>query len=172
MRSRLAALLILSLLISCNREGVAPTPQVQSPPKKAEEKITSRTDEVSRRAVEESKESVYIYNPEGKRDPFKPPISAESRKELLKVPPLLRIEPKDLRLLGIAWGWFGYSAMVQTTDGKAYPIRVGTPIGPRNGAVKSINEKGLIIEERYTDIYGERKTRETKLELPSREEVQ
>lgn len=169
MRSKTYALLILILLISCDRDKVAPPPQTPTPAKKIEEK---KVDQIPRSAEEKSVEPVYVYNAEGKRDPFKPAISTEVKKELLKVPPLQRIEPKDLKLLGIAWGWFGYSAMVQTTDGKAYPIRVGTIVGPRSGVVKAIGERSLTIEERYTDIYGEKKINKIMLELPLREEVQ
>lgn len=169
MRRRTCALLVLLLLLSCNKENIAPPPQAQPPPKKTEEKKVSQAPGP---AEEKPVEPVYTYNPEGKRDPFKPSISAEVKKELLKVPPLQRIEPKDLKLLGIGWGWFGYKAMVQTTDGKTYPISVGTIVGPRNGAVKTIWDRGLAIEERYTDIYGEKKINKIVLELPPREEVQ
>lgn len=169
MRSRISALLILILLISCDRNKVIPPPQTPSPTKKIEEKKVNQT---PRPAEEKSAEQVYTYDPEGKRDPFKPVVSSEAKKELLKVPPLHRIEPKDLKLLGIAWGWFGYSAMLQTPDGKAYPIRVGAVIGPRNGIVKAIGERSVTIEESYTDVYGKKKINKIVLELPLREEVQ
>jgi type IV pilus assembly protein PilP len=169
LRSRPAVLLILILLFSCNRGEVNTSPQTHTPPKKTEDK---KVEQAQGLPENKAPEAVYTYNPEGKRDPFKPAISNEVKKELLKIPPLQRVEPKDLKLLGIAWGWFGYSAMVQTPDGKAYPIRVGTQVGPRNGSVKSIGERSLTIEERYTDIYGEKKINKIALELPLREEVQ
>ena len=170
MRSSSAAFLLLIFLVSCDQGKVVPPPQASSPPKKIEEK--KKADQGIKAPEEKPSEPVYVYNPEGKRDPFKPVISNETKKALLKVPPLQRVEPKDLKLLGIAWGWFGYSAMVQTSDGKAYPIRVGTLVGPRNGVVKVIGERGLTVEERYTDIYGEKRINKIVLELPLREEVQ
>ncbi|HTN44110.1 MAG TPA: pilus assembly protein PilP [Nitrospiria bacterium] len=113
----------------------------------------------------------YVYNPEGRRDPFLSIlVSAESAKSLRRLPPLLRTEIGELRLIGIVWGGYGYSAMVQTPDGKGYTIRVGTPVGPNNGAVRKITEQYLTIEEKYTDIFGEKKVREVRLDLHPQKE--
>jgi type IV pilus assembly protein PilP len=113
----------------------------------------------------------YVYNAEGRRDPFQSIlVTAESGRNLQSLPPLLRTEIGELRLIGIVWGGFGYSAMVQTPDGKGYTIRVGTPVGPNNGAVRKITERYLTIEEKYTDIFGEKKVREVKLDLHPQKE--
>jgi len=113
----------------------------------------------------------YVYNAEGRRDPFQSIlVSMESGKNLQSLPPLLRTEIGELRLIGIVWGGFGYSAMVQTPDGKGYTIRVGTRVGPNNGAVRRITERYLTIEEKYTDIFGEKKVREVKLDLHPQKE--
>jgi type IV pilus assembly protein PilP len=113
----------------------------------------------------------YVYNAEGRRDPFQSIlVTAESARNLQRLPPLLRTEIGELRLIGIVWGGFGYSAMVQTPDGKGYTIRVGTPVGPNNGSVRKITERYLTIEEKYTDIFGEKKVREVKLDLHPQKE--
>ncbi|MBI3596132.1 MAG: pilus assembly protein PilP [Nitrospirae bacterium] len=113
----------------------------------------------------------YVYKAEGRRDPFQSIlVTAESGKNLQSLPPLLRTEIGELRLIGIVWGGFGYSAMVQTPDGKGYTIHVGTPVGPNNGAVRKITERYLSIEEKYTDIFGEKKVREVRLDLHPQKE--
>ena len=76
------------------------------------------------------------------------------------MPPLQRISLTELNLIGIIWGGFGYSAMVQTLDGKGYTVRQGTRIGPNNGTVSSITENAVIVHERYTDVYGSKQVRE------------
>jgi type IV pilus assembly protein PilP len=76
------------------------------------------------------------------------------------LPPLQRISLTELNLIGIIWGGFGYSAMVQTPDGKGYTVRQGTRIGPNNGTVSSITENAVIVHERYTDVYGSKQVRE------------
>jgi type IV pilus assembly protein PilP len=63
-------------------------------------------------------------------------------------------------LIGIIWGGFGYSAMVQTPDGKGYTIKRGTRIGPNNGVVSAITENALIVQEQYSDVYGKKQVRE------------
>jgi len=60
--------------------------------------------------------------------------------------------------------------MVQTPDGKGYTIRVGTPVGPNKGVVRHITDRYLTIEEKYTDIFGEKKVREVKLDLHPQKE--
>jgi len=112
----------------------------------------------------------YVYNAEGRRDPFQSILVTAESRNLQSLPPLLRTEIGELRLIGIVWGGFGYSAMVQTPDGKGYTIRVGTPVGPNNGAVRKITERYLTIEEKYTDIFGEKKVREVKLDLHPQKE--
>ncbi|MBI3810803.1 MAG: pilus assembly protein PilP [Nitrospirae bacterium] len=113
----------------------------------------------------------YAYNPEGRRDPFRSIlVKSELGKSLENLPALLRTEVGELRLIGIVWGGFGYSAMVQTPDGKGYTIHVGTPLGPNRGRVQKITERYLTIEERYVDIFGENKVREVKLDLHPQKE--
>ncbi len=114
---------------------------------------------------------LYAYNPEGRRDPFRSIlVTIETGKTLESLPPLLRTEVSELRLIGIVWGGFGYSAMVQTPDGKGYTIHVGTPIGLNHGEVRKITERYLTVEEKYTDIFGENKVREVKLDLHPQKE--
>ena len=50
--------------------------------------------------------------------------------------------------------------MVQTPDGKGYVVRRGTKIGSNNGVVSKITESGLVVTERFTDIYGKEQERE------------
>jgi type IV pilus assembly protein PilP len=113
----------------------------------------------------------YAYDPSGRRDPFRSIlVTSETAKSLKSLPPLLRAEIGELQLIGIVWGGFGYSAMVQTPDGKGYTIRVGTSVGPNNGVVRRITARYLTIEEKYTDIFGEKKVREVKLDLHPQKE--
>ncbi|MBI3610665.1 MAG: pilus assembly protein PilP [Nitrospirae bacterium] len=115
--------------------------------------------------------SPYAYNPEARRDPFRSIlVASEMGKTLESLPPLLRTEVGELRLIGIVWGGMGNSAMVQTPDGKGYTIRAGTPVGPNNGTVRRITDRYLVIEEKYTDIFGEKKVREIKMELHPQKE--
>ncbi len=101
------------------------------------------------------------YDPSGRRDPFLAFIqSLEAKKEEANLPPLQRVSLTEINLVGVVWGGYGYTAMVQTPDGKGYAVRRGTHMGPNNGIVTSVTERGLIVVERFTDIYGKKQERE------------
>ena len=103
----------------------------------------------------------YTYEPSGRRDPFGALIQQHgSKKKDKKLPPLLRVGLPELSLIGIIWGGFGYTAMVETPDGKGYAVRKGTRIGGNHGVVSQISEKGLVVSERFTDVYGKEQERE------------
>jgi type IV pilus assembly protein PilP len=113
----------------------------------------------------------YSYDPSGRRDPFKP-IVLEGQQpgvERLDLPPLQRVGLTELNLIGIVWGGFGYSAMVQTPDGKGYTVKRGTRIGPNNGVVSAITENAIIVQEQFVDVYGKRQVREYVKHLHTKE---
>lgn len=123
-------------------------------------------------AVDPAADKDFSYDPSGRRDPFNPLIqSGENGADRhADLPPLQRVGLTEINLIGIIWGGFGYTAMVQTPDGKGYAVRRGTRIGPNNGMVTKITENSLIVIERYTDIYGKEQEREyVKLLHPSEE---
>ena len=101
------------------------------------------------------------YDPSGRRDPFLPIVTnGEQAQGDVALPPLQRVGLTELNLIGIIWGTYGYTAMVQTPDGKGYSIRRGTRVGPNNGVVSSITDRGIIVQERFTDVYGNKQERE------------
>ncbi len=101
------------------------------------------------------------YDPSGRRDPFAPIVQQLSLGPLdQSLPPLQRVGLTEMNLIAIVWGSYGYTAMVQTPDGNGYAIRRGTRIGPNNGVVSAITEKGIIVQERFTDVYGKKQERE------------
>lgn len=103
----------------------------------------------------------YSYDPSGRRDPFSALIQGKEKGETdTTLPPLQRVGLTEINLIGIIWGGFGYTGMVQTPDGKGYSVRRGTRIGPNNGVVTKITKNGIVVTERYTDIYGKEEERE------------
>ena len=71
-----------------------------------------------------------------------------------------RVTLTELNLIAIVWGAYGYTAMVQTPEGHGYSVRRGTKIGQNNGVVSAITERGIIVQERFTDVYGKKQERE------------
>lgn len=101
------------------------------------------------------------YDPSGRRDPFAPIVQElRSDKNDPNLPPLQRAGLTELNLIAIMWGTHGYTAMVQTPEGHGYTVRRGTRIGQNNGVVSAITERGIIVQERFTDVYGKKQERE------------
>ncbi len=101
------------------------------------------------------------YDPSGRRDPFAPVVQElQLGKVDVNLPPLQRVNLTELNLIAIVWGAYGYTAMVQTPDGYGYTVRRGTRMGQNNGVVSAITERGIIVQERFTDVYGKKQERE------------
>lgn len=101
------------------------------------------------------------YDPSGRRDPFAPIIQElQPGKTDSTLPPLQRVTLTELNLIAIVWGAYGYTAMVQTPDGYGYTVRRGTRVGQNNGVVSAVTERGIIVQERFTDVYGKKQERE------------
>jgi len=101
------------------------------------------------------------YDPSGRRDPFAPVVQElQPGKADPNLPPLQRVTLTELNLIAIVWGSYGYTAMVQTPEGHGYTVRRGTRIGQNNGVVSAITERGIIVQERFTDVYGKKQERE------------
>ncbi len=101
------------------------------------------------------------YDPSGRRDPFAPIVQElQLGKVDLNLPPLQRVTLTELNLIAVVWGAYGYTAMVQTPEGHGYTVRRGTRIGQNNGVVSAVTERGIIVQERFTDIYGKKQERE------------
>ncbi len=120
----------------------------------------------------------YVYLPEGRRDPFLSVMheagagsDAAKKTDEINLPPLQRVSVAELTVIGIVWGGFGYMAMMQAADGKGYAVQRGARIGNNNGVVSAITEKAVIVEERFTDIYGKKQVREYAKPLHAKESL-
>ena len=105
--------------------------------------------------------STHSYDPSGRRDPFVPVLQQLGMGPIdPTLPPLQRVGLTEMNLIAVIWGAYGNTAMVQTPDGNGYTVRRGTRIGPNNGVVSAVTEKGIVVQERFTDVYGTKQERE------------
>jgi type IV pilus assembly protein PilP len=105
--------------------------------------------------------SAHAYDPSGRRDPFAPVLQQLGLGPIdPTLPPLQRVGLTEMNLIAVIWGAYGSSAMIQTPDGNGYTVRRGTRIGPNNGVVSAVTEKGIVVQERFTDVYGSKQERE------------
>jgi len=95
----------------------------------------------------------FQYNPEGRREPFKPLIGLpddDPGDPFLPEPGPTLLEKYDLnqfQVIGIILGELGDYARVLAPNGKSYTIKVGTPIGMFKGKVISISDNVVLVRE-------------------------
>lgn len=102
------------------------------------------------------RESEFVYDPTGKRDPFVPFDFSGQSQVNMDLPPLLRYSIGQLKVTAILRDTRdgGYYAMVEDVTGIGYPVRKGTEIGDANGIVVRITEDAVFVVESRTDITG------------------
>jgi Tfp pilus assembly protein PilP len=113
----------------------------------------------------------FIYRPGNRRDPFQPFFMEARQGEVLAecagVPrgPLTEVEATQFSLVAIVKRGQEWVAMVQDREGKGYVLREGTYIGKKCGQVARIGPEGVVIEEPYRDLLGEKKMRKVVLDF-------
>lgn len=96
--------------------------------------------------------SDYVYDPTGKRDPFKPfkaigsgPVKPGKATEGLE--PLQRWELDRLQVVGILWDVAKPKAMIKDPDGVVYTASLKTKIGRNDGFIAAIREGEVVVIE-------------------------
>ncbi|UYL08963.1 pilus assembly protein PilP [Bdellovibrio sp. SKB1291214] len=97
----------------------------------------------------------YIYDPNGKRDPFKPfKIIKVTRKETPadQLEPLQRWDLERLQIIGILWDVKTPRAMIKDPDGGVYTVTKSSRVGRNDGYISAIREgEVVVIETRYDE---------------------
>lgn len=109
------------------------------------------------RMEKESDGSTYLYDPTGKRDPFKPyraPRVRGANQQAIPVDPLLTIEVGQLEVLGIMWNTSQPRAVVQDNQQRTYTIFKNSRVGRNEGVVADIREGEIVIVEKFDDGLG------------------
>lgn len=164
-------LIILSLCLflilpACAKKEAQRQPE--SPPAK---KVVEEQKPPEQEKTQQVEKKEYAYIPEGKRDPFKPFISQQPSGKAKEIPltPLQKYDISQLKVVGIMWGEKGRYALIEDAEGKGYVVYPGTLVGKNGGKVVKILQDEVIIEERYTDVFGETKTQYVSISLPKEE---
>jgi len=116
----------------------------------------------------------YLYDPIGKRDPFKsfivvsPEPTALRENEMLT--PLQRLDINQLRLVGTVTGKGSERALVEDAAGKGYILSMGSYVGKNGGKVVKITDGKVIIEEFYIDYFGKKQSKMISMKLPKETE--
>jgi type IV pilus assembly protein PilP len=92
----------------------------------------------------------YIYDPKGRRDPFRPYVESKPMEESELAGPLLPLQQFDLeqlRLVGIIWNVTDPKAMFVDPRNQVHIVRRDERIGKRNGYVAVIREGEVVVVE-------------------------
>lgn len=108
----------------------------------------------------------YVYNPIGKRDPFRSFYRAVETTIVTPLTPLQRFEIDQYKLVGIVWGIDDARAMVEDPEKVGHVIETGTYIGKNWGKVSQITSSAVIVTEEYQTIDGELVTNQITIGLP------
>lgn len=127
---------------------------------------------------EEVAPPVWVYNPEGKIDPFEPAMIAaegavaDKKKDSRPLTPLERFDVGQLKLSGVIQAPSGNRALVEEASGKGYIVSQGAYIGIYSGQIVQILNDRIVIEEELEDDQGKTyvRQREMKLQKPPGEE--
>lgn len=127
-------------------------------------------------AEKEGERIAYLYDPEGKIDPFKPIVMTKpegvTTRDLAKkrkrepMTPLEKVDLGQLKLVGVILSRSGNKALVEDPSGKGYIVTEGMYVGTNAGRVRRIGKDGIVVEEEIEDILsGKMKLKETPLIL-------
>lgn len=110
----------------------------------------------------------FIYDPIGRRDPFKPwrvftprkvaePSDTSPSKVVEITDPLLKYDLERYTILGIMWDVGNPRALVRDPEGKSHLVYKNSRIGRNEGYVQSVREGELVVIERI-EVDGQPKT--------------
>ena len=111
----------------------------------------------------------FIYNPAGKRDPFRPFNFSPQQDDRARTP-LERYSIGQLKLTVILDGFDEPFAMVENSAGKGFKISRGTKIGQNGGEVVEILKDRIVILERSVDFTGRESTKTIELRLRTKDQ--
>ena len=163
----LAAVSFFAGGFGCSKEPAAPQPVVKMQAPKPEAKVPAAAPAAEVQA--KKAESVALYDPLGKRDPFVSFIKVEERRkagiDTASLPPLQRYDLGELKFVGVIWTKKGALGLVEDAQGKGYSVTAGMRIGRSGGVVSRITGKEILVREEFVGNRGEKIVRESGIQL-------
>lgn len=101
-----------------------------------------------------AEQTAFIYDPSGKRDPFRP-FDISPKEDNSNKTPLEQFDTGQFKLTAVLSGETP-SATVELADGKGFIVRKGMKIGLNNGEIIDIKPNKIVILESKVDFTGQR----------------
>ena len=176
----LAMLLVAALLVGCGDGGDDAGAKSEAAGA-SQKKVAAAKAEAAAKVVPEkaappekklgSAAQSYVYDPEGKRDPFRSILLDLANNEKMDVPraPLEQFELQQLALSAIIWETGRPRALVTDPGGKSFVIMKGSRIGKNLGRVVHIGDNLVLVKETYVDFAGEQSTKDVEMRIRRRQ---
>lgn len=108
----------------------------------------------------------YVYDPIGKRDPFRSFILDRVKESDDDAKgPLEQFDLSQLSVTGVVWEADRRRALVLDPSGQNYIVQEGDPIGKNDGRVIAIGDSTVLVREAYVDFHGEKTTKEIEMRV-------
>ncbi|TMA22553.1 MAG: hypothetical protein E6J85_04350 [Deltaproteobacteria bacterium] len=128
--------------------GSPPPPPRRAPPPPPAAKTADEADT-------SQQQTMYVYSPIGKRDPFQNVYGARENQprppEGRKATPLQKWSLDQLRLALTVTGTASPMAMLEDPELRGWPVRIGDFVGKNWGKVTSIQRDQIVVTETITD---------------------
>ncbi len=121
----------------------------------------------------------YVYDPVGRRDPFRPwrpfsirkavaPTDPNKEEKVIEITdPLLKHEVERYNVLGIMWDVARPRALLKDPEGKTHMVFIGTRLGRNGGVIQTMREGEVVVAEKV-DVNGEMKLTTKLLEVKAK----
>lgn len=172
MRGVITAFVLIAMALGCGNDPV-PTGATPSaaprpvPPSGAVPPAGGAQDPAEAAPSEQEDPAAYVYDPTGKRDPFRSyRFEQESSSGLEEVAgPLESFELEQLSLVAVVWETPRPRALVADPSGRSYIVEEGTRVGKNEGRVIHIGDNLVLVKETYEDFAGERTTKDVEMRI-------
>jgi type IV pilus assembly protein PilP len=176
----IAMMLVAAFLVGCNdgvQAGPSKTDYAEARKKQAAQAKNGVKPKKVAKAVPAQDEGLggiaagYVYEPEGKRDPFRSVLLDMASNETTDVPraPLEQFELEQLALGAIVWETNRPRALVTDPGGRSFVIMKGSRIGKNSGRVVHIGDNLVLVKETYVDFAGEQSTKDVEMRIRRRQ---
>ncbi len=120
---------------------------------------------------DDAEANTWVYDPTGKRDPFRP-FDFAPKIDTAGKTELERYDIGQLKVTAILEGFDEPKAIVENSAGRGFTVKKGVKIGPNNGEIIDIKKDRIFILERFVDFTGDTKTKTIELKLRVKDDPQ
>ena len=108
----------------------------------------------------------FVYDPTGKRDPFRSyQWERPDRPDKDLRGPLEEFDLNQLAVVAVVWATGNARALIQDPSGQSYIIGEGARVGKNEGKVVRIDDNMVVVKETYVDYMGERTMKNVELQI-------